>query len=893
MKKTLLLSLLTAVFFVSSYGQSSLWNKVSEERISGLEKMDRASMPSQYELFSLDFAAMKSQLQQAPMDSENVTSTVIIAFPNPEGKLQNYRIYEAPVMEAGLANRYQDIKSYSGKGVENPSETIRFSTTLFGLHVMSLSGNSGTFYIDTFTKNLNNYIVYKKSNLHTSRTFTCNVEEAEGLINVPVNTAARATDSKFRTYRLAMACTIEYAAFHVNAAGVGAGTLVQKKAAVLAAMVVSMTRINGVYERDMSLRMTLVANNDLIIFIDSDAFTNSDATALIDESQTVIDGAIGTANYDVGHTVSTGGGGYAQSPSVCMTGKARGITGSPAPVGDAFDIDYVAHELGHQFGGSHTFAGNTLNCSGTNRNAPTAVEPGSGTTIMAYAGICSPQDVQSNSDAYFHAVSLAQMFAHITGAGNCVVGVDNGNFAPVIPVLSNYTIPNGTAFKLTAPAVTDANGDALTYCWEQNNASITSPIPSATTTTGVNFRSISPTTSLTRFFPKYADVLGGNLVQPWELLPTVARTMAFRLTVRDNRTPNGGQTKSADMTLSFASGTPFAVTSQNADGISWTQGSTQTITWNVGGTAIPATTAVNILLSTDGGLTFPTTLVAATANDGTQAITVPNIAFPYCRIMIVPTNNVYYAINSKTFSIGYTITNVCNTYTDSTPLPFVDQAPGNYTTRTLNVPMTGTISDVNVSNSITHTYLSDVQTDISSPQAPTTFVKLFNRGCGNTNGTLNLKFSDGAAAINCAGGTTLQTVAPGGALTGFNGQNPQGIWTFRVYDNYSPDTGTINSWSIEICTQTTTLSTKDIGFDNFTVYPNPNNGNFNIQFSTNSSNGVKVLVHDMRGRVILDNNFSSNATFNENIQLNNAQAGVYLLTVTDGERKAVKKIVVE
>ena len=898
MKKTLLLLLITILFSTNSFSQAQVWSKSSPERVEYKEKLERASMPTEFQVFSLNMEALKSQLQQAPsQDNFAERSNVIVQFPSADGTLANYRIYESATMHPDLASRYQDIKTYVGQGIEDPTASIHISTTLFGLHTMTLSGKTGTFFIDPYTKDLNEYMIYKRADLRstTSRTFSCQVEDAEGATNTIPNLTGRATDGKYRTYRLAMACTIEYAAYHVTAAGLGAGTLAQKKDAVLAAMVISMARINGIYERDMSLKMQLVANNDSLIFITSDAFSNDTAGSLIDESQTVIDGAIGDGFYDIGHTVSTGGGGLAQRPCVCFSGqKARGITGSPAPVGDPYDIDFVAHEMGHQFGGSHTFAGDAANCGGGNRSTSTAVEPGSGTTIMAYAGICSPQDVQSNSDDHFHAVSLAEMFAHITGAGNCVAGVDNGNFTPVIPALSNYTIPNGTAFKLTAAGVTDANGDALTYCWEQNNASITSAVPSAITASGVNFRSYSPSPSPTRYFPKFADVIAGNLVQTWELLPTVARTMAFKVTVRDNRAPNGGQTQSASMGLTYASGVPFAVTSQNTTGISWLQGSTQTITWNVGGTAVPATTAVNILLSTDNGLTFPTVLAAATANDGTQTITVPNIAFPFCRILIEPTNNIYYAVNSKTFAIGYTVTNTCTTYTNNTALAVPDgvgaNLPGATVSKTISVPITTNITDVNVTLSGTHTYFWDLVVALNHPDA--TQVRLLNRNCNQVTTGFNVLWNDASPAIVCAANLT-GTFAPPQLLSAFNGKPANGTWTLLANDNYGGDAGTINNWSIEICSQTIALSTHNVGFDNFAVYPNPSNGNFNIQFSTDSSNGVKVLVHDMRGRSIFENDFSSSATFNQNIHLNNAQAGVYLLTVTDGERKEVKKIVVE
>lgn len=891
MKKTLLI-LILALFSLNSFSQKSIWTKTSEDRTNSLEKMERESFPVKFHLFNLDLNAFKQLMLNAPMETVS-NSDLIVDLPNSEGNLSKFKIFEAPIMEKGLADKFPDIKSYVAIGVDNPSIRLRFSVTLFGLHVMSTSGE--IYYIDTYTKDLNTYIVYKRKDIQSVRTFACHFQDdAEEIAEFHRNslpTQTYATDGKFRQYRLAMACTIEYAAYHVNAAGLASGTTAQKKAAVLSAMVVTMTRVNGVYERDMSLRMNLVANNDVIIFIDTDSFNNTSASTLINQSQTVIDANIGAANYDIGHTVSTGGGGLAGLGVVCTTSKARGITGSSAPVGDPYDIDYVAHEMGHQFGGPHTFSGTGGNCNG-NGSSANAVEPASGSTIMAYAGICGP-DVQSNSDPYFHAASIASMNAVMIGTGNCAPQTNNGNTPPTITALNNYTIPNGTAFVLTGSA-SDVNTEAsLTYCWEQTNAASGTDYPTSTQTTGPVYRSFNPTISNKRYFPNFESVLGGNLFPTWEVTPTVARTLNFALTVRDNQTPTGGQTARANMTVTVASVGPFNVTSP-VSGASWDTNSSQTITWNVAGTTGNGinTANVNILLSTDNGATF-TTLVANTPNDGTQTVTMPSTPAPYCRIMIEAVGNIFYAV-SPSFSIGYTITSSCNTYTGSA-MPITTSAgfPTNQI-GTITVPstVTGTVSSISVFNNITHTYLSDVVTDLSSPQNPTTFVKVYNRLCGATNGTLNLKHIDGGATVNCSGGATLQTVASGESLATFNGQNPQGNWTFRVYDVYTGDNGTLNSWSVEICTQTTVLTNESFEIENITLYPNPNNGNFNVQFNS-STDDVKINVHDLRGRVILTKEIKATGLVNEQISLTNAQAGIYLVTIEDGAKKTTKKIIVE
>lgn len=874
--------------------------------------MERASVPSVYQIMHLNLNAFKQSLVGAPLDTEGTFSNTIVSFPNSEGELFRFRVYEAPIMEKGLADRYPDIKSYVALGIDNPTVKLRFSVTLFGLHVMSLSGDEGTYYIDTYTKDLNNYIVYSRKNLHAVRTFAChfqdNHEEIAELNKSVLDNQIFATDGKFRQYRLAMACTIEYAAFHVNAAGLSAGTLAQKKAAVLAAMNVTMTRVNGIYERDMSLRMNLVANNDLVIFIDSDTFSNTNAGTLIGQSQTVIDANIGNSNYDIGHTVSTGGGGLAGLGVVCnSTNKARGITGSPSPVGDPFDIDYVAHEMGHQFGGPHTFSSNddapgTGNCDSGNNSPANSVEPGSGSTIMAYAGICV-ENVQSNSDPYFHAASIARMNAVMIGTGNCAPQAPNGNNPPVIAALSNYTIPRGTAFMLTGSATDSNAGASLTYCWEQTDAVPGTNFPSSSQTSGPVYRSRNPSTSPTRYMPQMSDILAGNLTPTWEVTPNVARTLNFALTVRDNQVPTGGQTARANMvvTIDDTRG-PLSVTSQNTDGIVWTPGSSQTVTWAVNNTNTSVGGAnVDILYTTDNGVTW-TTILANTLNDGSETITVPSVTAPNCRIMVKASGNIFFSVNTKNIAIGnytYQPQNVCRDY------PFnlnaaITQSTGGYPGYNLPITDSFTISAIKYKANITHPSIGQVNILLAQPWEDTSGGLITALWYNNTCTTANLDkwFYTTAPAVDCAqttSGPDFRTYSIAN-INAAVGQNSAGNWGVYFKDGVvDGSSGTFNTFTIQLCYSelVPVLSNDDFSGIDFMIYPNPNNGNFNIQFTSNTGNEIKVNVHDIRGREIFTKSYNNNGLFNETLQLNGVQSGVYLVTVQDGARKEVKKIVVQ
>lgn len=897
---------LTILFFyipVSAQKSENLWTKTTKQSLSKTLKVIRKTEPAKATFFKLNINGLKTKLQNAPKRKGfNGVSNVIVSFPNADGSLETYRVLEASVMAEILQEEHPNIRSYVGQSIENPSTIIRFSVTPQGLHTMIFSSNKGIQFMDPYAKNDNSYIVYAKRDLpQIEDRFICGVIDqisANKNNTVYGNVARNANDGMMREYRLAIASTIEYSQFHWEAAGLNVvDTETDKKTAVLAAMVVTMTRVNGVYEKDLSLTMTLVANNKDIIFINSDTFDNTDAGVLIGQSQTVIDATIGTANYDIGHTFSTGGGGLASLSQVCVNGnKAKGITGLSSPVGDAYDIDFVAHEMGHQFGANHTFNGTAGSCAGGNRVGSNAYEPGSGTTIMAYAGICSPQNVQNNSDAYFHQASLLEIWANITtGNSICAVQTATGNSAPTAIAGASFTIPVSTPYRLTGSS-TDTDGTSShTFTWEQYDLG-PAGLPLETNLTGPLVRAFEGATSPIRYIPKLIDLMNSGGSSTWEKLASVGRAINFKLTVRDNGV-TGGQTAADNMTTTtvVAAG-PFIVTSQAAMGISWIPNSTETIAWNVAGTTANGvnTANVNILLSIDGGLTFPTVLVANIPNDGTQNITVPNITASNCRIMVEAVGNIFFNVNTERFSIGNFVT-TCTQYASAANLNLsIPDNTGNAVGDIINIPDSKTIDYITVNVDITHDWINDLIIQIQHPNG-TTFTNVWNRTCDNEDG-LNIIFEDGASVISCV--TTPPppliisgTYAPTSPLSVFSGLDSAGDWTIEISDNASADTGVLNDWYIEICEAT--LSIPEFNeLTNISIFPNPNSGEFTVKLNSNSGNNIKITVYDIRGRKVFNNTYNNSSNFNEVINLNNVQSGIYLLNVSDGIRSTTKKIIV-
>jgi hypothetical protein len=605
--------------------------------------------------FAADSDVLRATLRSAPREFARSAVTTVIPIPMPDGTYERVLVEESPIFSPELQAQYDSVRTYVARGMDDPTVTGRLDYTAAGFHAMLISSR-GTVYVDPAADGSGEYVAYWRTDA-TGEPFHCetHAEDVLGDFAGLREMLARGDDDgsvglfalnpaggQLRTYRLAVSVTGEYTRFF-DGDPPTAGT-----PNTVAQITTTMNRVTGIYERDLQIRLD-VTTTRIFTDPDTDPFSSGDFRT---ENQTTLDANPGDANYDIGHVLhrrASGASGVA-NVGVCVTGaKARGFTSHVNPSGDPYDVDYVAHEIGHQFSGSHTWTSNQGSCSDAGQfQAASAYEPGSGSTIMAYAGICSPDNVQNNSDAYFHTRNYDQILTYRTvGNGSTCGTISNtGNNPPSINAGPNCTIPRNTPFTLTAVG-SDPDGDAVNFLWEQFNLGTHGQTPAADNTTGPLFRSRPATSSPSRTFPRMEDILSG-VATPWEVLPNVDRTLNFRVTARDNRAGGGGVDYDA-MTVTV-SGAPFAFTFPGA-GSALECGGSATVQWTVGGGGVAPNVALRS--STNNGTTFGT-LVASTANDGSHTIMVPRTLTTQGRMQLVPSEQCFFAV-SPTFSIVDTL----------------------------------------------------------------------------------------------------------------------------------------------------------------------------------------------------------------------------------------------
>ncbi len=871
----------TAIFLTafSVFAQNSFFNKVQHQ-----QKESRLNKTSErITTYQFDYQTLSTALKSASNISTSKAAVTTIKFPNIKGELERYKIVESSVMHPDLQAKYPEIRSYIGYGIDNPTAYLRFSLSPYKGITGIVLGKEYTEIFEPNPEKTTQFTIKRKADLSKVDNFNCKTLDVLAETTKKGNNSKDADDSIHRLYTLALSVTGEYSSFH-------GGTL----PVVNAALAATLTNVNAVFENDFNVTLQLAANNDNVIFLNASTDPYSGFNNYNTEVQSTLDAQIGDANYDVGHLLSAIGfdGNAGCIGCICTTGaKGSGYTSDSAPSGFNFDIDLVAHELGHQFGANHTWThdGN----EGTN----VQMEPGSGTTIMGYAGIAASANIQLNSDPYFHAISIEQVTTVIKNT-SCATETNTGNTSPTADAGADLTLPVGTAFKLVGTGA-DSDGDNITYCWEQineNNALTVYPNPNSGNDDAVLVRSFSPTTSPTRYIPNLSDLRFGVNANQWEKVPNVGRTVDFRLTVRDNK-PGGANNKHDDMRVTFnPSFGPFQITSQNTNDISWSSGSTETITWDVNNTnTLPGASNVNILLSTDGGETY-NEIVSNIPNNGSYSLTVPNTPSPECRLMIEPTNNNFFAINSEDFAIDFNVTTTCTQYSSATNLGInITDNSGSFTqSHTINITDTATIEDINVGMNITHSYIGDLGITIESPNNTEVVLKTLN-DCDSEEDIIAV-FDDEAVSFNCFNASNnIAQKSLNDLLETLDGEGISGDWTIRLGDFQPGDTGTLNSWFIEVCQTThSPLEITEFAFEKVKIFPNPNNGEFTIKVdSMHARKDINIELFDVRGRRVYKQKFKETSRLDETINLGNIQSGMYILYLSDATRTYARRIAIE
>ncbi len=646
--KKLLALLAFFTFSANLYSQitdDELWTKRDANlKSASSDILPTLATPSKFDLYNLNLPLLVEKLRNVgSRDEAPKKSDVIISFPNIKGDLENFGVLEASVMEPDLQRRFPKIRSYVGKGINNPGSIIRFSVSPLGLNSIQLSKADTTVIIDPYTKDRSVYMVYSGIETAGLGSYLGKDIVDSGLIkknkDLKSGEILISSDGKLRTFRLALTSTGENSQDILTTQGIPNNSTNEiKKATILSSLNSLLTTVNAEYERDVCLTMKLVANNTDIIFLDpnTDNLTDSDAGKLLGENQTICDQIVGKSNYDIGHVLASQFsdihlGGLGGLGVVCGSSKAHGVSSH-------LSYRTIIHEIGHQFGADHTFN----YCDNSDYSSFSSVEPGCGRTWMSYgSGVNN-----------FHSVSIQQIWKVITNNCPNVSQSNTGNKIPIAIAGNDITIPKSTPFILDGQG-SDDNMNLLSYSWEQNDTTIIQYPPITTAIDGPVFKCNPPSLSPIRYMPELKTVLSGNLNLNDEAVPSVSRKLNFNFVVRDNDV-RGGQIAIAKKTVTIDGNSgPFLVTSHKSPE-TWYAGLTKTILWDVAGTntGLVNVQNVDILFSTDGGYTYPTKLASIVPNDGEQDIIVPQgLKTETGRYMVCAVGNSFFSVNGANLII--------------------------------------------------------------------------------------------------------------------------------------------------------------------------------------------------------------------------------------------------
>lgn len=667
MKSTLSFLFLLCLLQTTVFSQKvfNFWSSVDETALPATVKAAQQVFPTHYNALALDFDNLKTVLATAPQESEGLSEELLIVLPLPDGSLETFAVAESSVMMPALAAKYPQIRSYLAWSTERPDIRVRMDYSPYGFNAV-LHSKDGDSFISPFAKNnTEHYVAYTLQDYQYEDGIqplaSCGYNPAEmpegSLEHLKIdengsfeNTTLKSGSGEvfIRKYRLALACTGEYAQGH-------GGTL----ESVLASYNTAVNRINEIFEREVAVRMMLIDRIEELIWLDPDMDPYQNANtggALLSQNETVLNNIIPPSQYELGH-VFTGGcvdvGGVV-SGAACGEGKARGVTCHSTSNVVAVAQGTMAHEIAHQFGTSHSWS----NCPGNEgqRAGEAAFEPGSGTTIMSYNGACGPENnIPGGRDSYYHVGSLNQYinFTRINSFGDCAILESIENTEPIIEWTyeDGFYIPIDTPFELNTTATDAEDQESLTYCWEQYDlgpeTDLGMPIFNAP-----SFRTYPAIAATNRVFPRMKAVVD-NFREDIEVLPTYSRDLTFRCTVRDNHPGAGGTVWETVKFHATESAGPFLVMSPNADSIEWEVGSYQEVIWDVANTNNNRVNCqtVNIKLSLNNGYNYPITLAENVQNDGSEFIVIPDTITDRARIRVEAADNIFFDISNASFSI--------------------------------------------------------------------------------------------------------------------------------------------------------------------------------------------------------------------------------------------------